>query len=108
MSQITKELTIELDDGREFTIEVTATASYDSNYGADADGNRGMGVWDREDDEFTIPDVDAEGYRLDSVEKEELEKKLNLEIERQDWDFSSADEKEYEPEDEPDFFEGDV
>ncbi len=100
MSQITKELKVELKDGREFTIEVTANAEWDSNYGADADGNRGMGVWERSEDDYTLPEIDSEGYHLDSVETEELETKLQAEIEKQDWDFPE-DEKEYEP----DFFD---
>ncbi len=105
-SEITKDLTVELDDGREFIILTTAIGIYDSNYGADADGDRGVGVWIHDDTTFALPEKDSDGYRLDSVELEELENKLNEKIDQTDWEFKHPkDEKEYEPEDEPEFFD---
>src|ERR1035441_8287552 len=76
-NQITETLKIELNSGKAFEIEVTVTGVYDAHYGADADGNRGMGAWFLDDLEFELPEVDEEGVYLTTDETIELEEKLD-------------------------------
>lgn len=44
MPQISKEFTIDLPNGKEYTFEVKATKTIDPDYGADRDGRRGIRV----------------------------------------------------------------
>ena len=44
---------VTLKDGREVNVLGEATYVYDPNYGADADGNRGMPMWFRDDSDIT-------------------------------------------------------
>jgi hypothetical protein len=66
-----KEFTVELGDDKTVTAEMNATFIYDANYGADADGNRGMGVW-FVDDVYPTHEIayDDDGRRLT---REEIE-----------------------------------
>lgn len=97
-NRVTKSLTIELNSGKSFEVDVTAVGLYDSNWGADADGNRGMGVWLLEDLEYDLPDTDDEGLRLTNEEMIELATQVELKANDQAWVFSHEDDREYEPE----------
>lgn len=87
-STVIKLLNVELESGKAFEIEVMATGVYDAHYGADADGNRGMGVWLFDDVEFTLPRTDEEGEPLTTEELTELTDKLDVEIGKEDWEFA--------------------
>lgn len=95
---ITKEITVELDDERSVTLEVTVTGEHDSHYGADADGNRGASMWFIGDTEYTLPEKDDNEDLLSKEDKELLKKKLEKEIEDTDWDFGTAAREDYEAE----------
>jgi hypothetical protein len=70
----TKQITIELKNGKEITTEVEFTISREK-YGADADGNRYE--WrSYQEENYDSKDVDDNGIRLTSEEKEEYENKL--------------------------------
>lgn len=97
-TSVTKEITVELDEDRSVTIEVEVVGTYDSHYGADADGNRGMGVWFVDDTFYTIPDKDDNEELLTKEDKELVKDKLDKEIDDTDWDFSTAEREEYEAE----------
>lgn len=45
---------------RQYEIPLTLFLNYDSSYGSDADGNRGVGVWEFED------------YELDGLDESQL------------------------------------
>jgi hypothetical protein len=64
MSTTSKTFSVFIEDsqGYEHEIEVRVTADfyYDSSYGADADGNRGIGVWFMND------------YQIDEIEGKSL------------------------------------
>lgn len=55
-------------NGEEVDVEVCITLSYDSDYGADADGNRGIAVYSINDYDFTI----LNNVKLDKDEYSEL------------------------------------
>lgn len=42
MAKVTKQVKLQLPNGKELEFEATATVVHDSNYGADADGRRGV------------------------------------------------------------------
>ena len=98
MSSSTKAFTVELESGKVVTVEVTASAEFDSSYGADADGNRGMGMYFMDDVEYTLPKVDEKGEALTDDEMDELDNALNEEIDGYSWEFSEPD-YEYENDD---------
>jgi hypothetical protein len=102
-NEMTKELTVELESGKTFEIEVTATGVYDSNYGADADGNRGMALWFLDEVAFDLPKTDEDGNILTIDELHELDVKLNKLALDEDWEWSLDNDREYEPEMEEDF-----
>ena len=93
--ELTRGLEVELSDGMPFNVEVTVLGAYDGNYGADADGNRGMPVWFIDDISFKVPTHDEEGKLLTKEERQELEEKLLVEVDDVDWEFS--EEVDYEP-----------
>ena len=66
-----KYYTVEIPGDKTVTAEMIATFVYDSSYGADADGNRGMGVW-FVDDVYPTHEIayDDDGRRLT---REEIE-----------------------------------
>lgn len=74
MSKVTKEITVTLKSGKKVTAEYTAVFYYDSNYGADADGNRGMPMWFL-DDCYPAAEIktDDEGVELSKEEIEEAD-----------------------------------
>ena len=102
-SRVEKEISVELKSGKIVTVEVTAIGSYDSNYGADADGNRGMGVWFLDDVEFKIPEVADDGSGLHNLEMKEAEDLLNIRLESEDFEFGSDCYDGYDDQDEFDF-----
>lgn len=97
-NSVTKTLTVELNSGKSFEIDVEADGEYDRNYGADADGNRGEATWFLAGWSWPIPDKDSDGNLLTDEEKNELELKLNEKVDKEDWEFSNEPDVEYEPE----------
>lgn len=86
----TEEITIELDDV-DVTLEITVTAYLDEDYGADADGNRGVSKWIV--DEISYEGSDGEVYSdsgdlLDSDQKKLLDEEISDLVD--DWDFSEG------------------
>lgn len=98
MSSLNKAFTVELESGKILTVEVTASGYFESDYGADADGNRGVGMWFVDDIEYTLPKVDEKGEVLTDEELDELDEVLNEEIDNFTWEFSTPD-YEYENDD---------
>lgn len=81
----TKEITVTVNN-KQVTLVLYATAYYDSNYGADADGNRGMGVWFLEDVTWDLPDIDDDGNTLSDSEKKMVDGLLNLSVDDIEWE----------------------
>ena len=79
-----KELILRVNN-KPVTVEVKAVAFYDSNHGADADGNRGMGVWFIDDVTWDIPETDDDGNTLNEDEKQTLNDLLDMKVD--DIDF---------------------
>lgn len=74
-----KEITVTV-NSKEITLDLYATAYYDSNYGADADGNRGMGVYFIDEVTWETPECDDDGNKLSEDEKKALNVLLNTKI----------------------------
>lgn len=74
-----KEITVTVNN-KEITLDLYATAYYDSNYGADADGNRGMGVYFIDEVTWETPEHDDNGNKLSEEEKKTLNVLLNTKI----------------------------
>lgn len=88
---LTKNETIELSSGRSIDVEITIEAHNESDYGADADGNRGINTWFIEGHSCKYDD----DIELTEEEVSELEDKLeNIVYENDAWDFDSASEKD--------------
>lgn len=82
-----EDVVVTLENGKQVCAYVTVTYYYDSNYGADADGNRGMGVWVNDGVEFHTPKTDINGEELSQDEVEEAVELINDEA-----DFISVEE----------------
>ncbi len=89
----TKEYTVELSNGKSVTAEVLFMGVYDRNYGADADGNRGMGMWMDDGFNFDTPTTDDDGHELSEEEQAEADSLLEAEAN----DESDLDYEEDEP-----------
>lgn len=72
------------------TIEITVTGHLDRNYGADADGNRGVPVWFIEDHDYTVPTLCDDGTTLTQADLEQLEEEVGNWVNNTDWDFDEA------------------
>lgn len=83
---VERELTLRLSDTRRVTVELKATGVLDSNYGADADGNRGMPVWFIDDVTWDLPDTDDDGNTLSESDRKIVDGLLNLKVDDVDWD----------------------
>lgn len=79
---VTKMVEVELED-ETIEIELTVWAYYDANYGADADGNRGIGVWEVDDYDYEMPED------LNDGEKDMVRTQLHKVIDN--LDFSEAE-----------------
>ena len=102
MAKVTKEFEeIELSSGKTVTLEITVTGVYDARYGADADGNRGVGTWLIEDASYETHSDDD----LDDDDKAEIESRVESIVDSEDWDFDNASEEDEEDlDDEDDLF----
>jgi hypothetical protein len=82
-------------DERNITLTVTNSATWDPAYGADADGNRGVGMW--LDDELDYDDLSHcdDGFKLTEHDLLKLNEAINEWAPKQDWDFSD-EEREYD------------
>lgn len=87
MAEITKEFEVELKDGRTVNVTVTVEGSHDPDYGADADGNRGVSMWFIEGHSY---EADEE---LNSADKVEVDALVDSLVDDEEWDFDSADEE---------------
>ena len=74
-----KEITLTVNN-KPVTLELRAIAYCDSNYGADADGNRGMSVWFIDEVLWDLPEIDDDGNPLSEEEKQTLDNLLNTKI----------------------------
>lgn len=75
----TKEITVTVNN-KQVTLDLYASTYYDSNYGADADGNRGTGMWFIDDVTWETPEHDDDGNKLTEEEKKSLNKLLNTKV----------------------------
>ena len=80
MSKIYKTtVSIELELGVEFELDVEATVEYDPSYGADADGNRGVGCWFIKDAKYELPKWLSRDFDItDQINDEILRELLNI------------------------------
>ena len=82
-----------------YDIEVEQCFEYDSDYGADADGNRGMAMWFFGDREILSVSKDGKNVDLKSEEgkvllsKIEKDKHFDKLVEDHDWNVSTASKK---------------
>ena len=91
----TKKYTIDV-NGLDVTVEVTASATYDPSYGADADGNRGVGMWEIEDLMYEIPETSDNGTFLTEEEKKDLQGYVEDSVSDDDsFDFYSSGNSEH-------------
>jgi hypothetical protein len=99
-NRVTKTLTVELNSGKSFEIEVTAIGEYDNNCGSDADGNRGTSGWTVDKFEFDLPKVDEDTNVLTLDELHELDIAIHKEALKEEWEFSQEEDwdnyKDYE------------
>ena len=84
---LNKEFTIELESGKTATAEVIITATFDTSYGADADGNRGSSGWFIDDIEFAVPETYDDGSLM--KEGYEFAELLNEVVDEYEWSFSA-------------------
>lgn len=93
MKTCSKDLDIELDDGTEISCTVHVTGTLDENYGADADGNRGVSRWIVESHEVEHTED------LTEEQQSELDDKIEVKVDETDWDFDNAGDQDDEPSD---------
>ena len=92
------EFTVTLKSGKVVTAEVECTLVHDSNYGADADGNRGMAMDFIDEIGLTVPiedpswEKDDNGVELSFEERQEAEKLILAEVEDYSLGDQAADE----------------
>jgi hypothetical protein len=86
------EFTVTLKSGKTTGAEVTAVLCFDNDYGADADGNRGMPATFLEELDWETPTVDDEGYTLSPKERHEADSLLSKVAEDHDWETQAAEE----------------
>ena len=98
-----QEFTVTLSTGKNVTAEFEANVFTDNNYGADADGNRGMSMDFVEDIEPTVPYSDPnwlkddDGNALSEAEKAEAIELLEKLADGAEWE---KDEPDYDRDDE--------
>lgn len=84
MASISKEFEIEMSDETLINVTVTVTGIHEPDYGADADGNRGIDTWI----------VDSFNYDADDEVSDELRSELDSRVEElvngTEWDFESV------------------
>lgn len=88
MSRVNKEKEIELSSGKLVTVQIEVEGTYDANYGADVDGNRGVGRWLIDSHSYEVGDTEEE---LTSEEFDEIDEKVEALVYDGDWDFESPD-----------------
>lgn len=86
----------EWDDGksetyRRVTLDVTAEGLYDSNYGADADGNRGWGEWFLEDYDYELPEKCDDEILISIEDKKILEAMIEKFVNETDFEWTTED-----------------
>jgi hypothetical protein len=97
MAEISKEFEIEV-NGRTVNVNVTVEGYFEADYGADADGNRGVGMW------F----LDGHSYEADEEltgeEKTQVDEKVEELVNDEAWDFEAASQEADADEDDEEFF----
>jgi hypothetical protein len=108
-SSVNRTWTVKLKSKKLVTVDAVIMGVYDSSYGADADGNRGMGVWLVEDAEFEVPEVADDGTPLTNQEMAEIEDLINSNINEDEFfDFEDSygyDYDDYEADDLSDYLD---
>jgi hypothetical protein len=99
MLTINKEANIELSTGTTIDVEIEIFGIYDSQFGADADGNRGEGRWLVDSHGYSVSD----NVSLTSEEEDELDEKIEELVYEADHDWTLAAEEQGD-EDHEDFF----
>ena len=100
MPTIVKNITVGFGDDRVVTVEVEVTGSFDSHYGSDADGNRGVPAWFIDQAEFDIPERDNNGIEITNQDSDIISELLEEEIDKRVWNFDEDDDYEdFEDED---------
>lgn len=94
--KVTNTIQIEHKD-REFSVEISAVLVHDGNYGADADGNRGMPMDFIED--VTVESVAAnDGEPVPDEVKKEVEALAEKRADDHDWEVPEPDYPEWDDE----------
>jgi hypothetical protein len=87
MVTINKDMNIELSTGTTIDVEVEVFGIFDSQFGADADGNRGEGRWLIDSHGYSVSD----NVSLTAEEEDELDEKIEEIVYDGQWDFANAD-----------------
>lgn len=77
-----EEIVVELDSGKQCSVDVVIFVLHDENYGADADGNRGEPRSFIDDVEYNTPDKTDCGQFLSLEQKKEIKTKIDQIIDR--------------------------
>lgn len=80
-----RDIIVTLQNGKIVGSEVSLKIVHDSNYGADADGNRGIPTTFIEDVYFATPKFTLDGELLDVQEMEEAELLIESKIDDTNW-----------------------
>lgn len=98
MSTVSKDFEeVELPSGKVVNLTITVTGTHEANYGADADGNRGVSKWLI--DSFTH-EVTSDEDELDHEDHDQIAEKVEEMVYEEDWDFEAADDEDEDDEDE--------
>ena len=90
--KLTHEFEVELENGKQCVVEVEAFCEYDNNYGADADGLRGVRTFDVTDEDV----IDIHCSQVLSIDEREEASTLALKMScDHDWEsmFNEAGEE---------------
>lgn len=93
MPRCTKEVEIELKDGKVVDTLIEVNGIWDQEFGADADGNRAQGQWLRESWSHEHNET------LTEDEESELNERVEEIVFEEEWDFASAADDESSNED---------
>jgi len=94
MPTIIKDMSIELSTGTTIDVEITVEGVYDGMFGADADGNRGVGRWMVDNHSYMY--MVSDNVSLTSEEDDELDEKIEEIVYEGDWDFEAASDEDDE------------
>jgi hypothetical protein len=87
MITINKDVNVELSTGTTIEVEIEVFGIYDSQFGADTDGNRGEGRWLIDSHGYSISD----NISLTDEEEDELDEKIEEIVYDGQWDFANVE-----------------